>query len=60
MVYFLTYVLNQIHVNSWFTGLELLNNGLGCCFKVRDICFRGVGHLSEGCKTFVLGVQDKS
>jgi hypothetical protein len=46
MVYFSTCVFNQIHINSWCNGLELLQNGLGRCFKVRDICLRGGGHLS--------------
>jgi hypothetical protein len=46
MVYFLTCVFNQIHINSRSNGLELLRDGLGPCFKVRDICLRGVGHLT--------------
>jgi hypothetical protein len=46
MVYFLTSVFNPIHINSWSNSLELLHNGLGRYFKVRDICLRGVGYLS--------------
>jgi hypothetical protein len=48
------FMCNQIHINSWGNGLELLHNGLGRCFKVWDICL-GIGTFVLRCETWEYG-----